>query len=133
MVPVKLFLFSLIAIWTVSLQVEATPARKPDPEYIPTPNREYPCGHLGKDRSKVPANQPHFHEYPDRDVLGHFKIRQEKYRMHKDETKRKEACCAAKKAISGAWNSDPDIFKCLWDLWKNKYCYKSGYKRICKN
>jgi len=90
---------------------------------------EYLCGHLGKNKKKIPVNQPHYHVYDgSRDFDGHFKIRQVEYRMHKDQTKRKEDCCGAKAAILGAYTTDPGIFECLWKLW-NIYCKE--YIEVC--
>jgi len=119
MIPVKLFLFSLIAIWMIFLQVEAAKTK---------PSSEYLCGHLGKNKKKLPVNQPHYHEYTSDDFVGHFKIRQDKYTMHRDENRRKEACCAAKAAIYGAYTTDPGIFECLLKLW-NIYCKE--YIEVC--
>ena len=55
---------------------------------------EYECGSV---------LQPHFHHYPSRDFMGHFKIKNDEYRILKsgaDTNKRREKCLQAKNAIN---------------------------------
>ena len=55
---------------------------------------EYECGSV---------IEPHFHHYPSRDFMGHFKINNDKYQILKqtaDTNKRRGLCLQAKNAIN---------------------------------
>ena len=85
-------------------------------------SKEYECGTI---------KQPHFHNYKGgKDFLGHFKIRNDEYKMHNDVNRREDQCCNAMVEINKARKSKTllaiyaimAIYDCLWNLWENKYC-----------